>query len=246
MAKKVDDKSYWKQRHVERDDISASGHKSLDVKSNRYLYKILLEQYRRLLKQIDFKSQQSVIDCGFGDGIFLKFFSKNYPEVKLYGVDISEVAKSKIDFLPKSRLLISDLSQFKPAQQYDVAHCFDVLYHILDDKDYEASLTNIAKSAKNYVILHERFLRHTPIFMSPHVNLRPVSITDSILSDNGFELASTAPTHFLAMRILTYRLNQSLSKQLYQIDNFIATRLPRSLQNALASHHIRVYRRAIK
>lgn len=237
----VDDREYWKNRHSHSADLTASGVKSVNVNSNEYIYKILSEQYAKLLDSLDLKKVKSVLDCGFGDGYFLKFYKTLFPQIEIEGVDISEDAKRKIDFIPKNKLYVSDLEDFSPNKKFDLVHSFDVMYHILDDSDYIGSLTNVANLSNKYVVLHERFLKKVSPVSSKHVRMRRSEFTNQILNSRGFFLTREIPTHFFAMRLPTYKLNKYFPKVLYKIDSYVAENLHPSLQEFLASHYIRVY-----
>ena len=236
-----DDRQYWRERHARQPNLEASGLKSVGLKSNKYLYKMLADQYLELLNKLDLSTVKSVLDCGFGDGYFLKFYQDNFPRLEIFGVDISQDAKSKIDFLPSNRLYTSDLVSFSPKRKFDIVHSFDVLYHILKTDDYIKALNNMASLSNRYVILHERFLKREPLISSKHVRLRRSEFTNQVLNANGFFLAAEIPTHFIAVRLLTYRLNKFIPKSLYEIDRYISEEFHPSAQKALASHHVRVY-----
>ncbi len=239
--KGFDDKQYWKNRHAQQHNLRASGQKSVSLKSNEYIYTILADQYLKLLNSLDLSDVKSVLDGGFGDGYFLKFYQQHFPELKIFGVDISKDAKLKIDFIPKSRLYTSDLAEFSMDRKFDIVHSFDVLYHILNTEDYVSSLSNLASLSKKYVILHERFLKRTPLVSSKHVRLRSADFTNQILNSRGFFLTKEIPTHFFAVRLLTYKLNKLIPGALYKIDSRIAENLNSSMQGFLASHRIRAY-----
>lgn len=248
MAKKknnkkilVDDKEYWKNRHAQTPNLKASGVKSVGVKSNEYIYKILAEQYINLLHSIDLRGVKTVLDCGFGDGYFLRFYTEYFPKFEIFGVDISPDAKKKIDFINNRNLYVSDLAKFKSNRRFDIVHSFDVLYHVLQDEDYVNSLSNMATLSKRYVILHERFLKRPPLVSSNHVRLRSTEFTNQILNAHGFFVIKEIPTHFVASRLLTYKLNKIMPRVLYKIDRYIADSFHPSSQDFLASHYIRVY-----
>lgn len=237
----IDDKQYWKNRHASQSNLKASGLKSVSVRSNKYIYMILTDQYLKLLNSLDINQVRSVLDCGFGDGHFLKFYKTHFPDLKLYGVDISRDAKNKVDFMAKKNLYVSDLTDFSPKRKFDIVHSFDVIYHILENDDYVKALTNIASLSNRYVILHQQFLNTSPLISSKHVNLRRAEYTTQLLNSQGFYLMREIPTHFLATRLLTYKLNKFMPHTLYKIDRYIAQNIHPSAQEFLASHHIRVY-----
>jgi SAM-dependent methyltransferase len=242
----VNDKDYWRKRHAKTPSLKASGVKSVGVRSNQYVYKILADQYLKLLNGLDLKGVNSVLDCGFGDGYFLRFYQRHFPEFKIYGVDISEDAKKKIDFLAKDNLYTGDLTKFKSRRRFDIVHSFDVMYHILNSDDYTKTLNNMASLANRYIILHERFLEKAPLISSKHVRMRRSEFTNQVLNSREFFLSKEIPTHFLAMRLFTYKFNKVMPASLYKIDRYIAENIHPSAQEFLASHHIRVYARSIK
>lgn len=240
----VNDKEYWKVRHSKTGNLRASGQQSVSVRSNEYIYKILADQYLKLLNGLELKGLKTVLDCGFGDGYFLRFYQTYFPQMKVYGVDISADAKKKIDFLAKERLYTGDLTDFTLKKHFDIVHSFDVMYHILQSDDYVKTLKNMASLANRYIILHERFLDRAPLVSSKHVRMRRAEFTNQVLNSKGFFLSQEIPTHFLAMRLFTYKFNKIMPASLYKMDRFIAENVHPSAQEFLASHHIRVYSRS--
>lgn len=242
--KKFDDKNYWKQRHARVNTLKASGLKSVGVTANHYIYRMLSEQYEKLLKKLKMHAVETILDCGYGDGYFLDFFQKHYPDKKLTGVDISDAARDKITSTPKKQLHVGDLTAFNLKKKFDLVHCFDVLYHILDEADYRDALENLAEHSKKYVVLHEKFVRRTPRFSSAHVRFRRREFTNQVLNSKGFYLHAETHTHFMGVRFFTYQLNKIIPGFLYKVDKFIAEKFPDHLQEFLGTHTIRVYKKA--
>jgi len=246
MAKKrFDDKSYWKKRHTQVDSLKASGLRSVGLKANHYIYKIVAEQYLALLNSINMDSVDSILDCGYGDGYFLDFFKDNFPNKKLYGVDISEESNNKVKPKhDKRNLYVGDLTDFDLKRKFNLVHCFDVLYHILDESDYRSALGNISNHSDKYVILHERFFTRVPFITLSHIRFRKSEVTNQILNANGFFLYSEIPSHFFGVRLLSslvYKISPSL---LYKIDKMVVDNFPNHIQELLSSHTIRVYKKS--
>lgn len=242
--KRVNDKKYWKERHEAVDDLKASGLQSVGLSANTYIYKILEDQYGKLLTRLNIDKVKTILDAGYGDGYFLRFFTDKFSDKTTEGIDISPAARKKIDFIPRGRLHVGDLSKFNLKKKFDIVHCFDVLYHILDEKDYNASLANLALHSKRYIILHERFLEKSALISSPHVRMRRREVTNQTLNSQGFFLHTEMPTHFLAMRTFTFTLNKLIPRSLYKIDNHIANNFSERTQERLGTHFIRVYKKA--
>lgn len=242
MKKKFNDKEYWKKRHS-KEDIKAVGQKSISVKGNHHIYLFLQEQYEKLLSEINMNEVKSFFDCGFGDGYFLKYYSKKFPHIKLSGIDISTDAKIKVDFIDSKFLFVGDLATMETTKKYDIVQSFDVLYHILNDSDHYESLVNMSKISSRYIILHERFSAKTSLTDFGHERTRRSEYTNQILNSQGFYLYREIPSHFFAIRLFTYRLNSYIPGLLYKIDKYIANNLHDSRQEYLASHFIRIYKK---
>lgn len=243
--KHFDDKSYWKERHAQVGSLRASGLRSVSLKANYYIYKMLANQYLKLLDAINIDSVDTILDCGYGDGYFLDFFRENFPTKALWGIDISEESRKKIkQEHDKKNLYAGDLTNFDLKRKFNLVHSFDVLYHILDEADYRNALENIASHSDQYVILHERFFTRIPIISCSHIRFRRAEVTDQILNSKGFFLYSEIPSHFFGARMLSSFVYRLLPSLLYKVDNRIANNFPNHLQEALSSHSIRVYKKA--
>lgn len=233
------------KRHADTNSLKASGLKSASVKTNFLIYKILADQYQKLLSTKEMGSVKTVLDCGFGDGYFLDFFKEKFPNKILTGIDISKDSKEKIKHNHGAKNLhIGDLTDFNLNKKFDLVHSFDVLYHILSEADYRSALSNIANHSSKYVVLHERFFTRVPLLSSSHVRARRREVTNQILNSNGFYLYSEIPSHFLGMRMFSSIINKITPTLLHRLDQRIATSFPDYLQEALASHSIRVYKKS--
>lgn len=243
MKNKFSDKEYWKKRHSDIDNIRAVGGKGVNIKGNYYVYKFLEEQYKELLSKIDISEVKTFFDCGFGDGHFLRFYKETYPHIKLSGIDISQDAKERIDFVNPKDLFVGDLVDMNIKKTYDIVQSFDVLYHIVNDSDYYNALYNMTKIAKKYLILHERFNSSAGLISLKHIRMRRSEYTNQILNSEDFYLYREIPSHFLAKRLFTYRLNSYIPGLLYKLDHFISNHFHDSTQERMASHFIRIYKR---
>lgn len=240
----LNDKEYWKARHQAVATLEASGLQAVGVKANDLIYKMLAKQYKKLLDRIGPGSFSSVLDCGYGDGYFLQFFVDNFADKDVHGVDISPIARQKVKAVQKKNLHVGDLADFNLGRTYDLVHCFDVLYHVLDERNYHSALQQLAKHSSRYIALHERFFEKTPFITSAHVRMRRSEFTNQILNASGFFLLTEIPTHFFAMRMFSHKLNSVLPGLLYRLDNAVALNFPEHLQERLASHKIKIYQKA--
>lgn len=97
---------------------------------------------------------ESIVDWGVGDGTVLKMIT---PDVDYTGIDISEVAIQRLQRewsgarVARRRLVTLDQIG---AIQVDLALSFDVIFHCIDDFDYEMHLRRVFASASRFVLIH--------------------------------------------------------------------------------------------
>ncbi|MFA4980866.1 MAG: class I SAM-dependent methyltransferase [Candidatus Omnitrophota bacterium] len=236
----IDDQKYWTERHRRYAGMArAVGQISYSEKANYYVYRIVLERYAELLGRLPLDGAISVLDAGCGNGVYTKFLSGF--GFKVTAVDISQEAIDRLDIkiTDKSRSSLETIPM--PGRLYDIVHCFDVLYHILDDDEWKASIARLCALSGRYIILHERFLRRRPLISSPHIRQRPYSHTLSELRKNGFAECMSSPTHFWAMRAITYKITKHFPSFFYNLDAFILHLLDQFNAGWAGSHHIKVF-----
>ncbi|WP_282154912.1 methyltransferase domain-containing protein [Cytobacillus gottheilii] len=118
---------------------------------------------------------QSVIEFGCGDGNQLQYM--NYPVYQ--GFDISESAvnmckdKFKDD---ETKSFIHYNPEFFDAKSVsaDLVVCLDVLYHIIDEEDFQRTLTHIFNCSNSYVILYTRITNEIEEEIAPTIKDRDI------------------------------------------------------------------------
>jgi SAM-dependent methyltransferase len=240
----IDDKKYWIDRHKKQNEsTSAVGSISYSEKANYYIYKILSERYGIALNMLDFPENKTALDAGCGIGIFSEFL--NEYGFKVTAADISREALDRIknDQIEKICSPIAEIdTQLK---RFDLVHSFDVLYHILDDGEWERSLNNMCRLSKKYIALHERFFKTPPVISSSHLNARTLSQTSEILNSNGFFEILSIPTHFIALRLLTFKVSRYMPDLFYKADRYILGELEKRKIRKYGSHFIKVFEKKI-
>ena len=236
----IDDKDYWLKRHKkEKDQISSVGLIKNSDKANYYIYRILKERYELTLDLLELGENKAALDAGCGIGIFSEFLS-NYG-LKVTAADISQDGLDKIESEDISKICSSIADIKVEGTKFDIVHSFDVLYHILDDQEWERSLKNMCDLSKKYIILHERFFKTKPIITSAHLNARTHSETLKVLNENGFFEILSIPTHMIALRLVTFKISKYFPKLFYKIDSFLLELLEKHKIRKYGSHFIKVF-----
>lgn len=138
-------RAYWDRRHTEEDDLASGGNVSFDHATNAMLYAV---RAARLVEAIGFNANPAVplrmLDAGCGKGYFSRKLGEFGHDV--VGIDTSPhaIALCRAKAGPSERYHVSSLRGWRPVGLYDVVVCIDVLYHIMDDGEWEDSVRNLA------------------------------------------------------------------------------------------------------
>lgn len=146
----MDSKLYWDNRYARGGN---SGYGSYD------------EQLTKKLHWLQALSVASISEIGCGDFNFGRNLLTYYPHASYIGSDISRVIidRNKLNY---PGYIFTTEQTFFPA---DLVLCIDVLFHVLDDKDYQDLLDKLKKYTKYLAVT--AYEQETPS-RSPHVVIR--------------------------------------------------------------------------
>ncbi|MQA83985.1 MAG: methyltransferase domain-containing protein [Streptosporangiales bacterium] len=138
--------AYWDTRHRRQDELRSGGHIGLDRAGNEMFY---ARRLGTLLEIIGDGANPAdplfLLDAGCGKGSFAHALARCGHRVD--AIDASPSAISSCRRRAEEtgpRFFVSSLSAWRSPFLYDVVYSIDVLFHILDDAEWEASLTNLA------------------------------------------------------------------------------------------------------
>jgi SAM-dependent methyltransferase len=85
-----------------------------------------------------------VLDAGCGNGKFSKTYQ--LAGAKVWGVDISPDAVSRCESLGLGTFVVGSLNESAARfpEPFDIIHCFDVLYHLTDEDEWQSTLAAFA------------------------------------------------------------------------------------------------------
>jgi ubiquinone/menaquinone biosynthesis C-methylase UbiE len=162
MGEKYNPKEYWEHRLSNRLDITTVGQLGLGI-YNYWLYKARFRAMRRALRKLEIDvSGKSLIDVGVGSGAWIPFWEKGGVS-KIVGLDITSASVLALrKRYPQFDFIQSDISGklfILQEESFDIVTAFDILFHIIDDKNFHETISNITKLVKRdgWVFISDSF-----------------------------------------------------------------------------------------
>ena len=119
-----------------------------DMKKYGPFARHLRRQILSVLQPLQF---ETVLDVSCGQGALLTEIAERFPQVQLYGTELSAAALTLTrQRLPGGQFWPLDLEQAYLPQQFDLVTCSEVLEHIHDDV---AAIRHLATMTRRYVLV---------------------------------------------------------------------------------------------
>jgi 2-polyprenyl-3-methyl-5-hydroxy-6-metoxy-1,4-benzoquinol methylase len=136
--------AYWNERHQQESDLRSGGDISFDEATNRMFYMRRLGMLMEIIGiQSSLVAPLYLLDAGCGKGWFSRELARFGHQVD--GIDGSESAIAtcrQLDGGPQYHQ--STLADWRTSWLYDVVFSVDVLFHIVEDAEWERSVRNLA------------------------------------------------------------------------------------------------------
>ena len=191
-------REYWDSRHATSDELASGGNIGYDRPTNAMLYAV---RSARLVEAIGPGTDPSlplrVLDAGCGKGYFSRELASFGHAVD--GIDTSPnaVALCRAQAGPRERYELSALADWAPPYLYDAVVCIDVLYHLMDDEEWTASVRALASLVRLGGILG--LVDHdspTDRVWQDYQKTRSVGRYQALLAECGFEVRRFVPNAF--------------------------------------------------
>ena len=186
---------YWEQRHRSAGELRSGGHIGLSEAANEIFYRIRLGKLLELIGTLNAPAEPLfILDAGCGKGRFARELSACGFCVD--GIDVSPAAIAASRAAGGARFEVSSLASWTSPTLYDVVISLDVLFHILDDEEWTASVRNLASLTRlgGQLIVTDEY-RDVPRPAGNYILHRPVPAYASLLSDR-FEFVGFTPYRF--------------------------------------------------
>lgn len=141
------DQDYWNKRYSEG---GTSGRGSVGRYRNWKWNKI------KEILGMDFKS---LIDVGCGDLRFwehpIAYKIGKQEGFNYTGIDKSEfiINKNRV-FAPEHKFILAPAHIEQPGLRADVVFCLDLLFHLMDDTEYELTIENLCKYSNKFIVIY--------------------------------------------------------------------------------------------
>lgn len=137
------------------------------IKSKTYLSRNPLIQFvyrrffRELLAQLANQGFSSLLDVGCGEGVVSNLISKNFPIVRIVGVDTDKEALSIGSQLYPSLFFVSSDAYFLPfsKSEFDVVICIEMLEHLTNPSKVLVELFRVARKKVILSVPNSRVFR---------------------------------------------------------------------------------------
>lgn len=195
MSNEFDAHSYWESRHEKyAGDHRNVGNKTLTSQQNLEMITVKAALVSHRLGLHGIAQNAKVLDAGCGAGAFSGLL--NQAGFKMTGVDGSPTAISQATATRKGRYLNKPVSDIDFSKEFDAVLCLDVLYHILEDAEWRASMKALCRSVskEGILLIIESFDLEKSA--APHVKWRSLSDYETVLAHNDFEIIDNYVTKY--------------------------------------------------
>jgi len=213
---------YWEERLNENFSLSGVGHLGFGLEYNIWLYKARVHELKGLLiKNNIICKGKKILDIGVGTGFYINFWEKLGVK-QITGIDITNKSIEELQKkYPNHRFIKGDISNLDcnkmfPNEKYDIITAFDVLYHIVNEKDFENAIENIKRfSHKGTIVLIVGNILKEYKPARGHENDRTLSYYKKVLNSYSIEIKEIKPIfYFMNTPIDIEAINNNLLKYL--------------------------------
>ena len=195
---RFDPQDYWETRLREYPGLSGVGNTCLGRSYIQWLYKVRRAVFLRLLASLnpDLRTAR-VFDVGSGTGFYLELWNE-VGVSSVTGSDLTEISVARLESaLLWARVLRLDIGESLPSselERYDIVSAFDVLFHIVEEKQYDRAIRNLCALLRpGGLLLFSDLLPRNGARRAEHVAFRPLKEVTALLAKTGFEVVGRVP-----------------------------------------------------
>jgi 2-polyprenyl-3-methyl-5-hydroxy-6-metoxy-1,4-benzoquinol methylase len=187
-----DPQRYWERRHLRAGaTLEGVGLMGLGADGNALDYQEKWQRIGGALERLHPSRNKVLLDAGCGIG----WFSSRAAALgfRVEGVDFSVAAidTARSGLGSDIRWHVSELHTFQPGSRYDVVMCIDVLFHVVDDQLWEATVRRLASlvSDGGHLLIQEQLGDRDEGVMDPsRTHVRRRTLDDYLGALDGWRL----------------------------------------------------------
>ena len=195
---------YWNQRLQREFSLSGVGHSGVGLAFNGWAYRVRRAVLLRALRQQGLKiAGARILELGFGTGYYLDLWKK-LGAAHVTGFDITEIAvqAAREKFGAAGwRFAKADIGAPLPlgeaAGTFDLVTAFDVLFHLVEEQNWNGALDNLAAALKpgGHALLFDKYQSVENAI--GHVRRRTLKTYRAALVSRNLEVLALHPIFFL-------------------------------------------------
>ena len=195
--------AYWDQRHRRRGSLASGGNVHFDEPTNEIFYAVRLGRLLEIVGDANATAEPlRLLDAGCGKGWFARAMARFG-----HGVDAIDASPAAIEACRAASAAtpgaspayaVSTLSAWSPSCLYDVVYSVDVLFHIVDDAEWAASVCGLASLVRlGGLLAVSDWDVPEPRVLGSYQVVRARSQYDELLSARGLERAPLGEQGFV-------------------------------------------------
>lgn len=188
--------AYWDRRHQALGPWRSGGDRGLTAEENYEFYAIRVGRLLELIRRhVGRERGLRILDAGCGRGHFTDALRRCGHLAS--GIDPSETAVAQARAAYGPHFEVARLDDHRPRTLFDVIVCVDVLFHVLDEQVWRASIAGLARcaSAEAVVVVTDVFpaAQYAPRDYIVH---RSLDSYDHAFAEHDFGRAELLPYEF--------------------------------------------------
>jgi 2-polyprenyl-3-methyl-5-hydroxy-6-metoxy-1,4-benzoquinol methylase len=185
-----DPAGYWEERHAHYGErLEGVGRKGLGEEGNQRDYGVKTEHLHLALTELGI-GPVPFLDAGCGIGLFSQYLAEQgyTPTAVDFSPSAVETARQR---LGQDAVVVSALDQYQAGRTFALVICIDVLFHLVDDDLWRATVTNLADhvASGGHLAIQESLVETAAQPQHPtvrHTRWRPLASYTDVLA--GWEL----------------------------------------------------------
>jgi SAM-dependent methyltransferase len=231
-----DNDRYWNQRLEREFNLVGVGHTGVGEAFNHWAYRVRRKVLLRTLRDHGIPIEGSrLLELAFGTGYYLDLW-RQQKVARVRGFDITDIAvknaQERFKELPW-QFARADIGQPLPLGEeqgtFDLVTAFDVLFHLVEDQNWNGALDNITAALKpgGHAIIFDKYQQIENAIS--HVRRRTLQTYSEALAKRGFEVVDirpifffmNSPTNLRGLSKFAWKTSWSLTKLPYKLGKHI-------------------------